>query len=55
MTADNIFMCTSVNTNSTSYLVRTEDEIAARMWRTTIPTLVPFHCSRNLRDHKTKR
>ncbi|KAG0334871.1 hypothetical protein BG000_007962 [Podila horticola] len=32
-----------------------EDEIAARMWRTTIPTLVPFHCSRNLRDHKTKR
>ncbi|KAF9311862.1 hypothetical protein BG003_006881 [Podila horticola] len=52
---DNIFMCTSVNTNSTSYLVRTEDEIAARMWRTTIPTLVPFHCSRNLRDHKTKR
>ncbi|KAG0027954.1 hypothetical protein BGZ82_008689 [Podila clonocystis] len=52
---DNIFMCTSVNTNSTSYLVRTEDEIAARMWRTTIPTLVPFHCSRNLRDHKPKR
>ncbi|KAG0027135.1 hypothetical protein BGZ81_005836 [Podila clonocystis] len=52
---DNIFMCTSVNTNSTSYLVRTEDEIAARMWRTTIPTLVPFHCSRNQRDHKTKR
>ncbi|KAF9301802.1 hypothetical protein BGZ74_006249 [Mortierella antarctica] len=52
---DNIFMCTSVNTNSTSYLVRTEDEIAARMWRTTIPTLVPFHCSRNLHDHKTKR
>ncbi|KAF9214717.1 hypothetical protein BGZ59_003168, partial [Podila verticillata] len=52
---DNIFMCTSVNTNSTSYVVRTEDEIAARMWRTTIPTLVPFHCSRNLRDHKSKR
>ncbi|KAF8931875.1 hypothetical protein BGZ47_011644 [Haplosporangium gracile] len=47
---DNVFMCTSVNTSSTSYMVRTEDEIAARMWRTTVPTLVPFHCSRNLRD-----
>ncbi|KAF9098992.1 hypothetical protein BGX23_004527 [Mortierella sp. AD031] len=49
---DNIFMCTSVNTSSTSYMVRTEDETAARMWRTTVPTLVPFHCSRNLRDRK---
>ncbi|KAG0272374.1 hypothetical protein BGZ95_011881 [Linnemannia exigua] len=47
---DNVFMCTSVNTSSTSYMVRTEDETAARMWRTTVPTLVPFHCSRNLRD-----
>ncbi|KAF9578610.1 hypothetical protein BGW38_005502 [Lunasporangiospora selenospora] len=44
---DNIFMCTSVNTNSTSFLVRTEDEIAARMWKTTIPTLVRYHCSRS--------
>jgi hypothetical protein len=51
---DNVFMCTSVNTNSTSYMVRTEDEIAARMWRTTVPTLVPFHCSRNLRDRSKK-
>ncbi|KAK3808161.1 MAG: hypothetical protein JOS17DRAFT_549333 [Linnemannia elongata] len=51
---DNVFMCTSVNTSSTSYMVRTEDEIAARMWRTTVPTLVPFHCSRNLRD-RSKR
>ncbi|KAF9935297.1 hypothetical protein FBU30_004872 [Linnemannia zychae] len=42
---DNIFMCTSVNTNSMTYMVRTEDEIAARMWRTTVPTLIPFHCS----------
>lgn len=47
-------MCTSVNTNSTSYMVRTEDETAAKMWRTTVPTLVPFHCSRNLRD-RSKR
>ncbi|KAG0290833.1 hypothetical protein BGZ98_003277 [Dissophora globulifera] len=51
---DNIFMCTSVNTSSTSYLVRTEDIIAARMWRTIIPTLIPFHCSRNIRDLKKK-
>lgn len=51
---DNVFMCTSVNTSSTSYMVRTEDEIAAKMWRTTVPTLVPFHCSRNLRD-RSKR
>ncbi|KAI7817212.1 Dbl homology domain-containing protein [Gamsiella multidivaricata] len=51
---DNIFMCTSVNTSSTSYLVRTEDEIAARMWRTTIPTLIPFHCSRNMRERGKK-
>ncbi|KAF9905443.1 hypothetical protein EC991_001671 [Linnemannia zychae] len=51
---DNVFMCTSVNTSSTSYMVRTEDEIAARMWRTTVPTLVPFHCSRNLRDRSKK-
>ncbi|KAK3845317.1 MAG: hypothetical protein J3R72DRAFT_40684 [Linnemannia gamsii] len=51
---DNVFMCTSVNTSSTSYMVRTEDETAARMWRTTVPTLVPFHCSRNLRDRSKK-
>ncbi|KAK3819853.1 MAG: Dbl homology domain-containing protein [Benniella sp.] len=51
---DNIFMCTSVNTSSTSYLVRTEDPIAARMWRTTIPTLIPFHCSRTMKDHGKK-
>ncbi|KAI8598612.1 Dbl homology domain-containing protein [Dissophora ornata] len=51
---DNIFMCTSVNTSSASYLVRTEDGIAARMWRTTVPTLIPFHCSRNMRDRRKK-
>ncbi|KAF9576841.1 hypothetical protein EC968_003348 [Mortierella alpina] len=52
-TEDNIFMCTSVNTSSTSYLVRTEDEIAARMWKTTVPSLVPFHCSRTMRDQSS--
>ncbi|KAG0208867.1 hypothetical protein BGX28_000266 [Mortierella sp. GBA30] len=54
-TEDNIFMCTSVNTSSTSYLVRTEDEIAAKMWRTIVPTLVPFHCSRTMRDRNSQR
>ncbi|KAG0244730.1 hypothetical protein BGX31_008619 [Mortierella sp. GBA43] len=51
---DNIFMCTTVNTNSASYLVRTEDAAAAKMWRTTIPTLIPFHCSRTITDQKKK-
>ncbi|KAG0231950.1 guanine nucleotide exchange factor 10-like protein [Actinomortierella wolfii] len=52
---DYIFHCTSVNSNSNSYFVRTEDDVAAKMWKSTIPSLVNFHCSRHQLDYGRKR